>query len=49
MVKRRFFEENVGNEKQEEIFVVLNKESARRRGRERTFRSGLRLHPSCFC
>jgi len=47
-VKRMFFEENVGNKKSEEVSVVLNKERARRRGREGRFRTGLRMHPSGF-
>lgn len=47
-VKRRFFEENEGNQKQEEVVVVVNKVTGRRRGREGRFRTGLRRNPSWF-
>lgn len=47
-VKRRYFEENQGNRKEEEVTVVRNKERSRRRGREGRFRTGLRFHPSGF-
>lgn len=47
-IKRMFFEENPANKKQEEICVVMNQASARRRGREGRFRTRLRVHPSWF-